>query len=264
MPDTNSPRVTMADDDLRPILSRSKKKGIFQGRKWSCPEDEMLAAYVDGALGGIRKTRVEFHLSGCLHCRLLVAETVKAQREMDLPLPPGELKQKAIRLAEPRTAVKRWIWVPAGALVALAVLLLATAVMRKPESLIVQTPPSPSVTLMAKSKPALAPGTPVREIERKRTSTELLPRIVLPQPNSVVAGEQLKFGWKSIPHSRYYEVRVVTTEGDLVWEVQTEKSDIQPPSDLHMQAGSYFVWITAYLADGQIAKSLPVKFIVKR
>jgi len=125
-------------------------------------------------------------------------------------------------------------------------------------------PPSPSPPLIAKSEPAVAPRIPVREIVRKNTSEEPLPSIVLPRPDSVVTRERLKFAWKPIPHSRYYEVRVVTTDGDLVWEGQTEKSDLQPPSDVALQNGSYFVWITAYLADGRVAKSSPVKFVVKR
>ncbi len=263
MPDTNSPKVTMSDEDLSKRLFGNSNDQIPH-RRWSCLTDHTLAAYADGGLGNLRKPWVEFHLAGCQRCRVLVAEAVKAQTEMDLPLPPGELRWKAIGLAGRSSAPRRRVWAPAGALVVAALLVAVAVLLRKPEQLITQLPPSPSAPLLAKSEPAVAPRIPVREIVRKNTSEEPLPSIVLPRPDSVVTRERLKFAWKPIPHSRYYEVRVVTTDGDLVWEGQTEKSDLQPPSDVALQNGSYFVWITAYLADGRVAKSSPVKFVVKR
>jgi hypothetical protein len=263
MPDSNFPKVTMADEDFRSMLYGGGKDKTLRGRKWSCPADEMIAAYADGALRDVRKRWVEFHLAGCWRCRLLVAGVIKAQREMDLPLPPEELRWKAIGSVGRRSPFRRWIWAPAGALAVLALLAVATIVLRKPEQLIVQSP-SPSVPLVAKSVPSAPLRTPVRDIERKSRSAELVPRVILPQADSVVRRERLDFGWKPVRHSRYYEVRLVTPDGDLVWEGQTERSELQPPSDLAVRNGSYFVWITAYLADGRVAKSPPVKFVVKR
>jgi hypothetical protein len=263
MPDTNPPKVTMADEDLRSKLKAGNDESL-PARKWSCPEDDMLAAYADGTLREMRQKWVEFHLSGCARCRLLVAEAVKAQRELDLPSPPTDLRWKAIGFAAPRAARQRWVWVPAGALAAVAVLVVTAPILRKPQSLILQSPPSPSAPVIAKSEPVAAPGPAGHEIVRKPTPSEPLPSIVLPRPDSVVTRRGLKFGWRSIAQSRYYEVRVVNSDGDLVWEGQTDKSDLQLPADTVVQDGSYFVWITAYLADGRIAKSAPVKFLLKQ
>jgi len=259
MPETNSPKVTMAEEDFG-----SEKDRTMPGRRWNCPGDPMIAAYADGTLGQLKKSWVEFHLAGCQRCRLLVAEVIKAQRETDLPLPPLELKWKAISFAEQNPSPQRWVWVPAGVLAAIALLAVFSVILRKPEQLIVVSPAAPSAPLIAKAELAATHSTPVREIERKRASLQLFPSVIVPQADSVIRRERLEFGWKPIPHSRYYEIRIVTLDGDLVWEGQTEKSDLQPPSDVAMRDGSYFVWITAYLADGRVAKSSPVKFFVRR
>ena len=263
MPEINSPKVTMADEDLRSILRGKNDRGL-PSRRWSCPEDDVLAVYTDGALRGIGKKWIEFHLSGCARCRLIVAEAVKAQRELDLPSPPAELRWKAIGFAEPRPARTRWVWLPAGALAVVAVLVAGSVVLHKPESLMIQSPPSPSAPIIAKSEPPAVPRTVVHDLVRKSTSTEPLLRIVSPRPKSVVSRDQLKFGWKSIAQASDYEVRVVTSDGDLVWQGQTEKTDLQVPRDVVVRDGSYFVWITAYLTDGRLAKSAPLRFVLKQ
>ena len=84
--------------------------------------------------------------------------------------------------------------------------------------------------------------------------------IVSPQPGSIVPRERLKFEWKAVPNSRYYQVHVATSEGDPVWEGQSEGSTLRPPYDIAFNNGPYFVWITAYLEDGREAKSAPIKF----
>src|SRR5215471_4596320 len=229
MPEINSPQVTMAEDDLR---SAVRNHGTLPARKWSCPEDHMVAAYADGTIDGLGKKWVEFHLSGCLRCRLVVADAVKAQRETDLPSPPAELKWKATGFAASETAQKPWVWVPAGTLAAIALLIATSMLLRKPQSLVIQSPPSPSAPMIAKSEPAAASGAALRDLVRKPTSSEPLPSIVFPRPDSTLSREQLTFGWKSVAQSRYYEVHVVTADGDLVWEGQTDKSNLQMPGDV--------------------------------
>jgi hypothetical protein len=89
-----------------------------------------------------------------------------------------------------------------------------------------------------------------------------LPTLVSPKQDSVVALEQLVFKWKSVPRSRYYEIHVVTSEGDPVWEGQSDRAVLKFPGDLILKDGPYFVWISAYLDDGRVQKSAPVRFLV--
>jgi hypothetical protein len=66
-------------------------------------------------------------------------------------------------------------------------------------------------------------------------------------------------------HSRSsYEIRVITADGDLVWEGQTDKLAIALPSDVILKDGSYFVWVTSYSSNGRTIKSAPAPFRVKR
>jgi hypothetical protein len=233
-------------------------------RKWICPGDPTIAAYVDGMLGKLGTRWIEFHLSSCRRCRLLLADVVKVQREADISLPPVELMQRAISLAKRRPAPRRWVWVPATATAAIVLFAMATMVLQRPKELTLLSPRAPSAPLIAKSETAVAPRATIPEIVRKPRTAELTPSMLWPLPGSVVATNQLHFSWKPLSHARDYAVRVVTSDGDLVWEGQTERSSLQFPPDVRLAEGSYFVWITANLADGRTAKSPPVRFLVKR
>jgi len=263
MPDTNSAKVTRVEENLPIMFFEREPDQTLLSRKLSCPGDHTIAAYADRALSKYRRAWVEFHLSRCERCRLVIADVVKAERESDQSLPP-QVIQKAMGLAGRRIAPRRWVWAPVGALAAIALLAIVTVVLRKPQQLVVVPPPAPAASLVAKSEPPPVLHRLVKDVVRKRTNPELLPTILSPQTDSVMHRDRLQFRWKSIPHSRNYEVRVVRTDGDLVWESQADKSAAQLPTDVSLEDGSYFVWITAYLEDGRIAKSAPVRFSVKR
>jgi putative zinc finger protein len=263
MPDTNSPKVTWTEEDL-PIRLFNRDPEQALSHKWSCPRDHTIAAYADGRLRRLRKAWIEFHLSGCQRCRLVVADVVKEQRESDLPVPPVQLVQKAMGLAGRRTALRRWVWAPAGALAGIALLAIATLVLRKPQQLVNVSPPTPGAPLVAKSEPPPTIHTSVKDVVRKRGTAELLPTILFPQTDATMHSDRLQFSWKPIPQSRNYEVRVVRSDGDLVWEGQTDKSALQLPTEVSLKDGFYFVWITAYLENGRTAKSAPVRFLIKR
>jgi hypothetical protein len=135
--------------------------------------------------------------------------------------------------------------------------------LREPQKLLVMTPPPPSAPMIAKAEPLTSRNRPAPEILRKRQLSEALPVIVFPRRDSAVGREQLEFSWTPVSRSRYYEISVVTSDGDLLWEGQTEESTLHLPSDVVLKSGAYFVWITAYLADGRVAKSSPVRFVIK-
>jgi hypothetical protein len=182
-----------------------------------------------------------------------------------LPQPPSELMRNAVGMVRQAPPSWRRIWVPVGALAIIVLASTLAVVFRNPGRVIVLSPPvSPPGPVVAKSEAVAVPKEPVRDIVRKPRTTDPVPDILSPLPDSVVRGDRLEIRWKPISQSRYYEVRVVTSEGDLVWDNQTQKSTLRLPSDLALKEGSYFVWVTANLADGRIAKSPPVRFLVKR
>lgn len=264
MPDTNSPKVSSVEEALPIMVYQREPEQTLLNRKWSCLGDHTITAYVDGVLTKYRRAWIEFHLSRCQRCRLVVADVVKAQRESDQPSPPAQCIQKAIGLVGRGATPRQWIWVPVGALAGMALLAVLTMVLRKPERLVVTSPPAPVAPVVAKAEPTPAVRTPVQDVVRRPRTPELLPTILSPPPNSVMTSVRLQFSWRPIPHSRNYVVRVVKSDGDLVWEGQTDKSALELPSEVAVKEGSYFVLVTAYLEDGRIAKSAPLRFLVNR
>lgn len=263
MPDSNSPKLARVEEDLTVMLFEHESDDSQLSRKWSCPADHTIASYADDVLNKYGRAWVELHLSGCQRCRVLVADVVKSRRESDEPMPPLHVMQKAMDLGERHSVSSRWVWAPAGALAGIALVAIATVVVRKPQQLIIGAP-VPAAPLVAKSAPAPIFHTQVREIVRKPLAAELLPTLLSPHSGAITNSDRLQFRWKPIPQSRNYEVRLARSDGDLIWEGQTDKSALQLPSDVTVEDGAYFAWITAYLEDGRVAKSAAVHFLIKR
>ena len=260
MPDVRSPRMTMAEENstAKRLLGDEDRGSPHRG--WKCPSDEMIASYLDAAVDSTTRGRLQSHFADCEYCRALVAELVKVQRDREMPsLPPG-LMQRAVALVPSKSTRMHWLWAPAAAMAGTVFLVITAVVLRSPEQLIIPSPSTPAAPSIAKSEPAPTLSAPTHEVVRKPSSADLMPSVVSPHRGSIVAREGLEFQWKTVPHSRYYEIHVVTSEGDLVWEGQSEGSAMQPPADVKLNNGSYFVWITAYLQNGREAKSTPVRF----
>ena len=256
--------MNMTDEELPEMLFGNRRNHTLPSRGWVCPGDLRIAAYADGVLGKRKTELLELHLASCPRCRLIVADVVRAQRQLDTPQPPLELMRRAVGTVRQDSQSWRWIWVSVGALASIALVATLAVLSREPKQIIVISPPAPSAPYVAKSEPVEAPKASERDLVRKPQTTDTVPTILFPPPDSVVRGDLLKFRWRPISGSRYYGVRVVKSDGDVVWEDQTEKSTSHPPSDIALTEGSYFVWVTANLADGRIAKSPPVRFLVKR
>src|SRR5215468_7699078 len=86
-------------------------------RRWTCPADEAIAAYVDGTLREGTKRRLEIHLAECEWCRSITADVVKLQRDLDLPVPPSKAANRILAVSPRVPTDFRWIWVPAAAMV---------------------------------------------------------------------------------------------------------------------------------------------------
>ena len=261
MSDARPPKVTMADRELTSKYSHGSNGRGIASRKWKCPQDGEIAAYLDGVADGPAKKRMESHLADCEYCRSLVVDVVRLER-FDAPaLPPG-LTQRAIALVAPKSGRSHWFLWPAAAVAGTAFVGIATLMLRSPQQLIVPSPSAPAAPVIAKSEPAPAVRRRDPDIVRKLAPSGLLPILISPKQDNLVAREQLEFKWKPVPQSRYYEIHVVNSEGDLVWEGPSDQVVLKLPGDLTLRDGPYFVWISAYLYDGRVQKSAPVRFLV--
>ena len=231
-------------------------------RRWNCPSDATIAAYVDSVLGESERARVQVHLAVCAHCRSLVSDVVKQTRETDVPETPAVLLERARALVA--TKPKRWAWswgpaTVAGVLgsAAIAVIFLRTQSLPLPEW------PAPAVPILSESKPTVPPAPPLPETLRKPVSLEHSPAIIFPQPDSVIARQRLEFRWTAVQDSIYYHIRVLTMDGGLVWEADSTATDIKFPHRVSLNRGKYFVLVSAVLRNGRAAKSSPVEFQVE-
>jgi hypothetical protein len=260
MPDVRSPRIKMAEENSAAKRRPADEDRSLPHRGWKCPSDERIASYLDAAVDSPSRSRLESHLANCEYCRTLVAELAKVQRDREMPFLPSGLMQRAVALVPPKSTRMHWLWAPAAAMAGMAFVVIVAIALRGPELRVIPSRSTPAAPVIAKSEPAPTRSAPVNEVVRKPSSGDLLPSVVSPRRGSIVERERLEFQWKTVPHSRYYEIHVVTSEGDLVWQGQSEGSVLQPPADVTLTDGPYFVWITAYLENGREAKSVPVRF----
>jgi len=203
-------------------------------------------------------------LAKCERCRSMVADVLKLQRDIELPLPPLASAKKVLAVPLRVRTRSRLMWAPAGAV---AVMVFVAAILiisrREPQKLALSSPPVPSAPMVAKLEPTDAAkfGS---DVTRQPVIPGIAPVILTPLQDSTVERDQLQFTWKPLGRSRYYEISVVTSDGDLLWTGRTQASSLRLPRKVVLTNGSYFVWITAYRIDGQVAKSPPVRFVVDR
>jgi len=259
------PQVTnMSANDLRPQPSRNNEDRDAASRGWNCPSDELLASYVEGTTQPSGRARIESHLAKCGHCCGVVADVIKLQR-LELPEVPEGLIRRSVAEKPGRSKRRLWLLVPIAAMSMAAVAIVAMLTLSKPERLSLPPQSAPAAPLIARSEPspaAVVPhGTKVDEL-RSTSSLEPIPILTFPERGTAIRRELLKFEWKSVPKTRYYKIQMVTPEGDLVWESQAETSTSQVPRVVRVNDGAYFVWVSAYLDDGRVRRSAPVRFLV--
>jgi len=87
------------------------------------------------------------------------------------------------------------------------------------------------------------------------------PQILSPEEGSIVGREQVYFRWREVTGAIHYEIQLVTAEGDVLWQDQTEKTGARLPGTVPIAPGQeVYVWVRAHLLDGQTSKSDPVGF----
>lgn len=262
----------MTEEELIHIL-KAKKMDTSKG--WFCPTETNLAAYAEGRVSGLKKVRLENHLSGCSRCLQQIGFLVRMASEkpgleeipFGLLLRARELPTKTKKLALPA-----WRWATAGAtlvfLMAFSLVFLRQAeppMNPKPE---LPSPPGQSISeataSSAPSQPADDSATGVRSVGNGLTITSS-PEIVFPVEGLKLVRQDLEFRWKPFPRALFYEIRLTTAEGSLVWEARAEQPQSRPPENVTLIPDQkYFVTVLAYLPDTRIMKAKPVGFVVSR
>lgn len=217
-----------------------------------CPDDHELAAAVDGILPDESMRQFVAHLADCNYC---TAQTSLLRR---LNQSPSEEQVGEFTLARARRlgkSSKRQVFRHVSRWACAAVIVLALSLLIKTNSI------GPEVT------DQVIPDSVPQAIEprqsRNLNTGVLRPKILTPVNGVAIDPGSLVFNWTEIPGSLHYDVRIVSEDGDLVWQGRVSGTEMQLPGDLQLEHGSdYFFRVDAYLATAKSLNSRHVLFTV--
>jgi hypothetical protein len=250
-------------------------------RSWRCPNENELAAYIEGQFTGVKRQRMEGHFANCNWCLEALAFLGQSSEQPAPDSVPGHLLTRA-RMLAPNEQVKgrRWSWTTAAA--AVCVLIIAVFIVWRIRA---NRNPVPPVDLVAQNhavptpsvQPAISPEPSPRAVEAlqkpKPTQTRppmvrgedgrIVPTILRPQEGGPISKKNQAFVWSAVADATFYEVKVVKNDGTPVFKESVSETRLALQSQSALQEGAqYFVTIEAHLSDGRVIRSKLVKFQV--
>ena len=209
-----------------------------------CLPSATLAGYLDRELGEGERAVAEAHLADCDYCLGQVAALSRSREDRQSAGVPASIREAAERLAggppQSRPAVPRWAM---AAVVVLAVGLFG-------------------VLLAPRGGPEPDPG---ERQTRYAEQPSLQPTLLAPPEGSVIRPLEQVFRWSEVPGSLFYDVRLVSPDGDLLLRERVEDTRWLIPEAVALQPGEeYYVRIDAYLSDAKYLSSEHVVFTVSR
>jgi hypothetical protein len=256
----------MEGQDLIRLL-RARARGIGQ-RGWRCPAAARIAAYVDGKLEGRARRRVEAHVADCDFCLGQVASLVRLKQTETPADVPERLLDRAYELAAGRgggTMRSAWRWGLAATATVVFAMVFAVH-LHEPGPPVVSPQPTgaPSVEPSQPAPLETARSSPPSRKVRTARKNMLSPELIFPREGVALTPGDLEFRWKRMEGGLFYEVRLVTAAGDMVWEDRVETTQVRLPATVHLAPGEkYFVSVRAYLSQGKRTKSATVGFKVR-
>ena len=224
------------------------RTGAFRlaGSPSECVDEHRLAAYAEGVDTGRERAEIERHLADCSRCSRIVAFLLQAEDGADSPVPDHVLaRAKRLQRARRPAPTLSWRWVAAAAVIVLAV----------------------TATWNWLPRIETRGGGP----ESHPSDTRLVPSDIFHEPEFFwptegveVPVDQLTAQWSAVPQALFYEVRLLTAGGDLVFEQRVDSTEISLPPSARLEPGSrYFIRVEAVLAEGQSLASKHVTFTVE-
>lgn len=245
---------------IRYLRTRTK---TGEGRRWQCPDESQLAAYVDGRLEASEREKIKAHLADCNFCLDQVAFVARIERATLPESVPASVLSRARELAGPPSKVAlvpAWGRVAAAAAVACLAVVVTISVRRAHVT-------SPSGATPPVLTPAgVPPNSPASSAETSevRGATRNAPlAVVFPAPDSVVPRKDLQLRWEAVSGALNYDVSLMTADGNLVWEQRADRNSLAVPAGVKLEAGhKYYLMVRADLPQGKTVDSKAVAFSV--
>ena len=237
----------MTPNDLTSLLRRARTG--HPERTPACPDEEQIAAYVDGTLEPGERESLELHLAECDACIALVGLLSRQRDTVDFEPVPELTIARARKLVNPSAGdgqPRRWArYAPHWAAAAMVIVSLSAVI---------------HLAQLTGSRGEAQTGPAERTTRGISTSTSAL-QVLYPSAGMTVDPRQLVFRWAGIPGSRYYEVRIVTEAGDVITEQRVMDTEWRPPGDLNLSPGvEYFVHVDAYPSEAKTIGSEHIPF----
>lgn len=210
-------------------------------RTWRCPDETQLAAFVDEGLALRERARVEAHAAGCDYCAGQIGALVRlAEAEPPSEVPPA-LLARARALAPVSVARLGWRWGMAAAAATCFAVILTFSVRA----------PRPS-------------GDSAIEQVRTAPDSNAVPELLFPREGALVARQGLAFRWRPVERSLYYDVRILSADGDPIWNARINGSEAPIPQSIRLAPGQkYYASVDAWLPEGKSVKCPIVGFAVR-
>ena len=274
----------MNEDQIKQLL-QSRRQSAGQ-RGFRCPDENVLAAYLDGKLDGSDRIAFEKHTAGCQGCLDALAFLTRSAEWTNTSEVPAYVVARARSLVTQRPAITwRWRWAFATAAAACVILAVSLLFLRSR----VEQPSVPQDgTLIAQSQPTPEPVAPTpiteparplptRSIERpnlnrgeaptargngSRSETEsaVKPALLFPREDSVVRKSELELRWRPVPDAVRYEIRLITSDGGLRLVRETKELSLRLVDEELQTDKAYYLKVVAHTSDGRTIPSELVSF----
>jgi hypothetical protein len=214
----------------------------------ACLPPALLAACHDGELSDAERVSVDAHLAACDRClgQLAALSRATPEREAETGVPASLIAQaEALITPHARTAAApRWRW----ALPLAAALLLAV-----------------NLVLVSSHRPNSEPGSTAAPQTRYPDRNLVRPRLLAPTEGSVIRPGKQLFRWTEAPGALFYDVRLVSVDGDLLLRERVDGTRWLIPENFRLETGEeYFVRVDAFLSDAKYLSSEHVVFRVEK
>jgi hypothetical protein len=241
----------MSEHDLTALIPPASRAGARRGRR--CPDDERLAAFVEGTLAGASRETVLDHLAECEFCCGQVGFLARASELGPPPPVPAELL--ALARGERASLVRH---LRPAAVLAAAVTVVATVLLFLQRERQASLPSLLSDAGSSVSTPAVPPAE--RTVRNGRGPADT-PLLVRPAEGETVVRAALLLRWHGAPGALFYTVQLVDLKGDVAWEGRTEGDSLVVPAAAALSPGQrYFAWVIAHLSSGATVRSPAVGF----
>ena len=158
------------------------------------PDDQQIAAYVDGVLPPSERVAMQAHLAQCPDCRAAVRDVARVVDTF-----PGSARGS------------RWMWAPAAAVAAAALLWIVPTIDREPPG-------------AHRDEFLTASGSPSALVPRGEVDTASA------------------FLWSSVPYATTYRVRLFDGSGTLLLERETQDTALVLPDSITLVARAAYFW----------------------